>query len=80
MNSINRGFMFCMVALCWGILSAEGETVRITGRSTEYAGDSLVFRKYANMITFGERELAACIAGDSGDFECSFELDGTRLI
>jgi peroxiredoxin len=80
MNNTNRGFILCLVALCWGIWTAKGETVRITGRSIEYAGDSLVVYGYTNMITFGEKEMAACVAGDSGDFECSFELDETRLI
>ncbi len=59
---------------------ADGATVKITGKSPDYAGDSLVFYSYSNMITFNEKEIASCIVGDSGVFECTLTLEEPRLI
>jgi hypothetical protein len=50
-----------LVCLLWGFGSAEGARVKITGRSLEYVGDSLVFLSYSNMITFSEKEIASCV-------------------
>jgi peroxiredoxin len=80
MNKNTTGILLCLVCLLCTGYSTRGATVRITGRSADYAGDSLVFHGYDNMITFNEKELASCVAGDSGEFECSFELDETRLV
>ena len=54
--------------------------MKITGRSPAYAGDSIIFLSYANMITFSEKEMATCIVGDSGYFECYLELEEPTLI
>ena len=54
--------------------------MKITGTSQAYAGDSIVFLSYTNMITFSEKELATCIVGDSGSFECTLQLDEPTLI
>jgi peroxiredoxin len=72
--------MLLIICLLWGYGSANGATVRITGRSVEYAGDSIVFLSYSNMITFSEKEITSCIVGDSGVFECTFTLEEPRLI
>ena len=69
-----------LACLLGGTPDADCATVKITGRSPEYAGDSLVLHGYSNMITFSEKEIASCIVGDSGDFACSLALDETRLI
>ena len=80
MNKTATGTLLCLAGFLWNACCAQGATVRITGRSADYAGDSLVFHGYANMITFNEKELASCVAGDSGEFECSFILEETRLV
>jgi len=69
-----------LTCLLWGYGHAQGATVKITGRSPDYAGDSIAFSSYSNMITFNEQEMATCLVSDSGDFECSFTLDEPRLI
>jgi len=69
--------LFCLL---FGYGQTQGATVIITGKSPDYAGDSLAFFSYSNMITFNEKEMASCLVSDIGDFECSFTLDEPRLI
>jgi len=72
--------MMLLVCLLWGSGSAQGARVKITGRSLEYAGDSLAFLSYSNMITFSEKEIASCVVSDSGVFECDLALEEPTLI
>jgi peroxiredoxin len=72
--------MLFLACLLWGLGHAQGATVKITGRSPDYAGDSIVFFSYSNMITFNEKEIASCIVGDSGFFECSLALEEPSLV
>ncbi len=74
-----RIFVILTCLLC-GYGHARGATVIITGRSPGYAGDSITFFRYSNMITFNENEMASCLVSDSGDFECTLTLDEPRLI
>jgi len=69
-----------LTCLLWGFGQADGATVKITGKSVDYAGDSLAFFSYSNMITFSEQEITSCVVGDSGNFECLLSLDEPRLI
>ncbi len=78
-NNLPRIMMFLTCLLC-GLGHVQGATVKITGRSPDYAGDSLVFFSYSNMITFSEKEIASCVAGDSGGFEFTLNLEEPRLI
>ena len=72
--------MVILTCLLWGYGHADGANVKITGRSVDYAGDSLAFFSYSNMITFNEKEIASCLVGDSGVFECTLTLEEPRLI
>ncbi len=72
--------MMLLMCLLWGSGHADGATVKITGRSPEYAGDSLIFLSYTNMITFSEKEMASCVVSDSGVFECHLTLAEPTLV
>jgi peroxiredoxin len=72
--------MMLLICLSGGPGRANGATVKITGVSLEYAGDSLVFSSYLNMITFSEKEIASCVVDDSGGFELTLSLEEPRLI
>jgi peroxiredoxin len=72
--------MLLLTCLLWGPGPANGATVKITGKSAEYAGDSLVFFSYSNMITFSEKDIASCVADDSGGFVFTLTLEEPRLI
>jgi len=80
MNKPLTRFILALTCLLCGMGHAQGARVRITGRSPDYAGDSLKFFGYSNMITFSEKELTSCIVGDSGVFECTLSLDEPRLV
>lgn len=80
MFKLLRVILLLLICQLWGMGPAPGAPVSITGKSLEYAGDSLVFHAYSNMITFGEKEIASCVVGDSGAFECSLTLEEPRLI
>jgi peroxiredoxin len=69
-----------LICLLSGYGHAVGAIVTITGKSIDYAGDSLVFFSYSNMITFSEKEIASCLVGDSGVFKCNLTLEEPRLI
>ncbi len=59
---------------------ANSETTRISGNAPSYAGEKITFRSYSNMISFREIELGTCVVSDSGDFECTLDINNTRLI
>ncbi len=80
MSMIPFRILMLLAFLFSGWAQAGGETVKITGRSVDYAGDSMVFMSYTNMITFNEKEMARCIVGDSGYFECFLQLEEPALI
>jgi peroxiredoxin len=74
------GIMVLLVCLIWGHVRADAAEVRITGRSPDHAGDSLVFFSYSNMVSFSEKRIASCLVGDSGVFECTLALEEPMLI
>ncbi len=80
MYKITPRIFVILICLLGGYGHAQGATVIITGRSPDYASDSITFFSYSNMITFNEKEMASCLVSDSGDFECTLTLDGPRLI
>lgn len=80
MPKILTRIFFILSCLFWGYGQADGTTVKITGKSPDYAGDSLAFYSYSNMITFSEKEIVSCIVGDSGVFECTLNIGESRLI
>ncbi len=80
MNKLLPRIILLLSCLLWGIGTTSAATAKITGISTEYAGDSLVFFSYSNMITFNEKEIAFCTVNDSGFFECTFQLDEPMLV
>lgn len=72
-----------LLLLCLNLLNIHepvaAETI-IQGRAPSYAGEELTFYTYSNLISFKESVVASCMVSDSGDFECSANLEEIRLI
>lgn len=68
------------VLIFTGSLQAEESSVIIKGRHPDYAGDTIVFLIYSNMVSFTEQETGTCAVDDSGFFECRIPLKETRHI
>lgn len=80
MKKIPKPAFVVLICLLCGTGQVNAATAKITGRAVDYAGDSIVFFSYTNMITFGEEKVASCVAGDSGVFECTLSLEEPSLI
>jgi peroxiredoxin len=68
-----------LLAVAGSLAAADTMTI-LKGRNPGYAGDTLVFLSYSNMVSFTEREVGRCAVSDSGLFECSIPLAETRHI
>ena len=73
-------FLFLLICISGTALQTGNNTIMLKGRALEYAGDTLVFFGYSNMVSFSEVELGQCSVNDSGFFECLLPLDQTRLV
>lgn len=62
------------------LFGAETPYAILKGKKADYAGDTLVFLGYSNMISFHEEELGRCVVDDSGFFECRIPLIETRHV
>jgi len=63
-----------------GLYKSPAAKTIIQGRAPSYAGEEIVFYTYSNLISFKETVVATSIVNDSGDFECSAELDEIRIV
>lgn len=54
--------------------------VSLSGKASDYSGETLVFYSYSNMVSFTEKEMGSCEVNDSGEFKCNIDIDETRLI
>lgn len=75
---MSKLFLFPVLAITLmitaGSLYAGDNNVTITGNNEEYAGDTLVFLSYSNMVSFAEKELGRCAVDTGGNFECRINL------
>ncbi|MBL7110739.1 MAG: redoxin domain-containing protein [Bacteroidales bacterium] len=79
-SSFQLKYLFLTVLLIGFGSRATAETTKLSGNAPSYAGEEIIFYSYSNMISFREIQLGTCIVNDSGLFECSIDLDETRLI
>ncbi len=81
MNKRNliASLLFLLPVLSQSLTASDAPTI-LKGRNPEYAGDTLVFLGYSNMVSFTEEEMGKCTVSDSGLFECMITLSETRHI
>ena len=80
MKQIKPGsFLAAILIISW-ILPCHATPTRVGGTAPSYAGDKLSFYSYSNMISFRQVLLADCEVSDSGIFQCTFQLEETRLV
>lgn len=82
-SKMHKHTRLLLVAFLWitcQIVRAGDSRALIKGKAADYAGDTLTFLAYSNMISFSEEVLGHCAVDDSGYFECLVPLEGTRHI
>ena len=65
------------------ILAATAATfaqVSISGNALTYRNQTIVFYRYADLITNTEEELAKCDVDSSGNFNCNLKINETSFI
>ncbi|HEC42461.1 MAG TPA: redoxin domain-containing protein [Bacteroides sp.] len=79
---MNKPFIsfLCLLLFLTNPLTAGDSFTILKGRKIDYAGDSLVFLSYSNMISFHEERVGVCAVDDSGFFECRIKLSQTKHI
>lgn len=80
MNKAVRRFSIICCFLFSASLFLNARPVSIKGKAADYSKEKLAFFAYSNMISFAEEELGSCQVNDSGEFECSIELEETKLL
>ncbi|MFC2112782.1 peroxiredoxin family protein [Bacteroidota bacterium] len=73
-------FLLLLILVSQQALTAEDPVTILKGTKIDYAGDTLIFLTYSNMISFSEKEIGKCAVDDSGYFECSIAVNQTRHI
>jgi hypothetical protein len=80
---LNRSFFSFLLLLLIvenGSLQATDHTTVLKGRHTDYAGDTITFLTYSNMLSFSEEEICSCAVDDSGYFKCRIDLTAVRHV
>ncbi len=74
-KALIKSFLFVALLLLSTKIFAQPAT--ISGISKSYAGDEIVFYRYADLITMAEEEMGRCKVDNNGAFSCQIKTDET---
>jgi len=74
-NALIKSFLIFAALLLSTKIYAQ--PVTISGTSKSYAGDEIVFYRYADLITMAEEEMGRCKVENNGAFSCQIKTDET---
>jgi thiol-disulfide isomerase/thioredoxin len=66
--------------LTFGFTLSLSAQVVLRGNAPSYAGQELVFYKFADLITQTEEVVAKCQIDENGDFSCNLRVDETTFV
>jgi peroxiredoxin len=78
-NKLKYVFIIAQLGIFIQSASAATETI-ISGHDSTYAGQEIVFYKYADQISNAEAELAKCLVDSRGSFSLKFSLDEITFV
>ena len=75
-----KRLQFSILSFLLFSINLYSQNVTISGNAPTYAGDSLFFYTYSDLITYKEKKICECKVSQNGKFLCKFDVDKTKYI
>ncbi|RLD61810.1 MAG: hypothetical protein DRJ01_07205, partial [Bacteroidetes bacterium] len=73
-----KRLQFLILSFLLFSINLYSQNVTISGNAPTYAGDSLFFYTYSDLITYKEKKICECKVSQNGKFLCKFDVDKTK--